>query len=85
MRLTRTRFGRKCLEGQLGVDGNIWADPLFCDREGGDFRLELGSPCAPEANPDCGVIGALPVGCGPNPIDDRTWGGLKALFREGTD
>ncbi|MCK4414378.1 MAG: right-handed parallel beta-helix repeat-containing protein [Candidatus Eisenbacteria sp.] len=70
-----------CLEGQLGVNGNIWADPLFCDREGGDFRLELGSPCGPEANPECGLIGALPVGCGPTPAQRCTWGGIKALFR----
>ncbi|MFH1143220.1 MAG: hypothetical protein V1774_01590 [Candidatus Eisenbacteria bacterium] len=70
-----------CLEGQLGVGGNIWADPLFCDREGGDFRLEIGSPCGPEANRNCGLIGALPVGCGSTATQETSWGGVKALFR----
>jgi hypothetical protein len=70
-----------CLEGQLGVRGNIWADPLFCDREGGDFRLQAASPCAPDHNPECGLIGALPVGCGSTPTWETTWGAMKALFR----
>ncbi len=66
---------------QYGVNGNISADPLFCAGESGDFRLEQGSPCAPEYNPDCGLIGALPVGCGGSPAQETTWGALKALFR----
>jgi predicted outer membrane repeat protein len=69
-----------CLEGQLGVEGNISADPLFCDRETGDFRLDSSSPCAPVVNPSCGLIGALPVGCS-TPIWETTWGAMKALFR----
>ncbi len=48
---------------QLGVQGNIQADPLLCDPEAGDFNLQEGSPCAPEQNPTCGLIGAGPVGC----------------------
>jgi hypothetical protein len=53
-----------CLEGQLGTDGNICEDPIFCDASGGDLRLQEMSPCAAENNPLCGQIGAWPVGCG---------------------
>ena len=66
---------------QYGVEGNISADPLFCDPGGDDFRLQEGSPCGPDYNPDCGLIGAWPVGCGGTPSEATSWGALKALFR----
>lgn len=48
---------------QLGVNGNISEDPLFCDVSELDYRLQNSSPCAPENN-ECGVlIGAGDVGC----------------------
>lgn len=51
------------VEDQALVNGNISADPLFCDRIVGDLRLRPTSPCAP-ANNDCGeLIGAVPAGC----------------------
>jgi hypothetical protein len=31
-------------EGEYGGEGNISADPLFVDSEGGDYHLQLGSP-----------------------------------------
>jgi parallel beta-helix repeat protein len=43
-------------------EGNFSADPLFCDPDNGDYRLQASSPCHPESTA-CGVIGALPVGC----------------------
>jgi hypothetical protein len=49
------------LGGFSGVDGNLSADPLFCGPH--DYTLNLGSPCAPEANPVCGLVGAWPVQC----------------------
>jgi hypothetical protein len=52
-----------CIAGQYGLNGNISLDPQFCDASGGDFTLEADSPCGPDYNPDCGLIGALPVGC----------------------
>ncbi len=70
-----------CIEGQQGMNGNISLDPLFCDWQGGDFHLQIGSPCAPDYNPVCGLIGALPVGCGSTPAQETTWGAMKALFR----
>jgi hypothetical protein len=67
---------------QYGHNGNICADPLFCDPENDDLTLGGDSPCAAENNPECGQIGAWPVGCGPTPAVEATWGGIKALFRE---
>jgi predicted outer membrane repeat protein len=51
------------IAGQLGVSGNISADPLFCNRAGNNLCLSGESPCAPGNNAACGLIGALPVGC----------------------
>jgi hypothetical protein len=68
--------------GQFGVDGNIAANPLFCDSDNGDFRLHEDSPCAPDVNPECGLIGAWPVGCGPTPVEETSWGAIKAMFRK---
>jgi predicted outer membrane repeat protein len=73
-----------CIEDQLGSEGNIRLDPLFCDPENGDLTLEECSPCAPFSppNPECDLIGAWPVGCGGTPVTETTWGGVKALFKE---
>lgn len=47
---------------QLGVEGNISVDPLFCDPDAGDLRLQPASPCSGDSS-GCGRMGALPVGC----------------------
>jgi hypothetical protein len=55
------------LGGQLGVNGNFSADPVFCDAGSGDFTLNGLSPCLPGRHPDgapCGLIGAEEAGCG---------------------
>lgn len=54
-----------CIAGQYGVDGNISGDPLFCDAANGEFTLAENSPCAPDGNLVCGLIGAWPVNCPP--------------------
>jgi len=57
-----------CAASQLGVSGNISADPLFCDAEHGDYRLQADSPCL-SANNTCGVlIGAFGAGCEETPV-----------------
>ncbi|MCP4546753.1 MAG: T9SS type A sorting domain-containing protein [bacterium] len=57
-----------CPEGEEGVNGNISLDPLYCDSEAGDYRLDAASPCLPDNN-DCGVlIGALGEGCDDTPV-----------------
>ncbi|MCK4415402.1 MAG: right-handed parallel beta-helix repeat-containing protein [Candidatus Eisenbacteria sp.] len=75
------------LEDQLGSDGNVSDDPLFCwpdPVEAADWSLHSNSPCAPPQS-ECGLMGAWDVGCGPTAAESPTWGGLKALFREATD
>lgn len=71
------------IAGQYGIAGNISEDPFFCNAEAGDFTLHADSPCAPftPPNPECDLIGAWPVGCGPTPTLEATWGVIKALFR----
>lgn len=72
-----------CIADQLGIDGNICEDPLFCDPGSGDLHLHCDSPCQPFSppNPECDLIGAWPVGCGASPSSRTTWGGLKHLYR----
>jgi hypothetical protein len=63
--------------------GNFNTDPLFCGPT--DYHLRLDSPCAPGNHPDgfdCGLIGPLPVGCGPVSVVETTWGAVKALYRD---
>jgi hypothetical protein len=53
-----------CIADQLGINGNLSADPLFCNPLAGDYTLAETSPCTPAHSPaGCGLIGALPVGC----------------------
>lgn len=65
-----------------GTDGNITANPLFCDPAAEDWSIRSDSHCAPGFNPGCGLIGAYDVGCDPpSPVVPTTWGGVKGLFR----
>ncbi|MDH4038264.1 MAG: hypothetical protein OEX18_15085 [Candidatus Krumholzibacteria bacterium] len=62
---------------------NFSGDPMFCGE--GNYYLQSDSPCAPGNHPDgvdCGLIGPLPVGCGPVRTEMKTWGGVKAIYRE---
>jgi len=53
-----------CIADVAGQNGNISADPLFCNPEGGDFHIDAASPAAASHN-ECGIrIGALDLGCG---------------------
>lgn len=73
-----------CVAGLLGVDGNISEDPLFCDPEGGCYRLQDCSPCVEGYG--CGQIGACGAGCpcggGPSEVEATSWGDIKTRFRE---
>ena len=50
----------------------ISEDPLFCTTLAGDhhYNLDEASPCTPEASPDCGGMGAMPVGCAMSSVED---------------
>jgi hypothetical protein len=63
----------------VGSDGNFSEDPLFCDPDNDDFRLDCMSPCVDSHG--CGLIGALGVGCGASRVEPATWGGIKAMYR----
>jgi len=52
------------LDGMEDQNGNFSADPLYCDPQAGDYRIEDVSPCSPQENPECGLIGRYDVGCG---------------------
>lgn len=54
------------ISDQTGLDGNISADPIFCDVENGKYEIHALSPCAPGHHPGgaaCGIIGAGAIGC----------------------
>jgi hypothetical protein len=52
-----------CIDSFAVINGNLSADPLFCDTASGDFTIRSTSPCAP-ANTSCNVlIGASGIGC----------------------
>ncbi|HYW68967.1 MAG TPA: right-handed parallel beta-helix repeat-containing protein, partial [bacterium] len=70
----------ECIEDQSEISGNMSADPLFCDRPGGDFTIDAGSPCAAPNSGGCGLVGALDVGCD-SPVEPTSWGGIKAMYR----
>lgn len=48
---------------KLFEDDNFSADPLFCSLSLNDVSLDSWSPCLPENRMNCGLVGALPVGC----------------------
>lgn len=62
-----------------GLNENISRAPLFCNPLSNDFTLAANSPCVPPANV-CGLIGALPQGCGPVAIEETSWGKIKAKY-----
>lgn len=75
-----------CAEGQLGVRGNFSGDPRFCN-PARDLRLGDDSPCLNALG--CGLVGALPRGCGtgsescpyPSATEASTWGSVKTRYR----
>lgn len=62
-------------------EGNINLDPLFCDREAGDFTLHANSPCADGWLPQCGLMGAWGVGCPATGVDDMNPTSLGSELR----
>ena len=69
------------MSGYLGLDGNFQADPQFCGITDGYLALQSDSPCAPENSPCPNeLIGALPVGCGEQAAQAKSWGAVKRLY-----
>ncbi len=51
------------LTSDLHTNNNFSTDPLFCGLNDSDFGLFNISLCAPENQPDCGLVGAFGVQC----------------------
>jgi hypothetical protein len=56
----------------------VFADPDFCDADGGDLTVADGSPCVTTAG--CGQIGALGAGCTTVSIESESWSTIKGRF-----
>ncbi len=72
-----------CNNGEIcGFDegDNFIANPRFCGFEYADCRLESDSPCLPENNPACGLIGAFGA-CSLTATAESSFSTVKALFR----
>jgi hypothetical protein len=60
------------------ANGNLIADPQFCNPAAGDYALAEGSPALTQP---AGPLGAYPTpGCPPVPITPTTWGRIKSLY-----
>jgi predicted outer membrane repeat protein len=73
----------RCNNGDYcGIDGggNFASDPRFCGFEYADCRLDQDSPCLPENNDSCGLIGAY-GGCLTSATESISFSTFKALFR----
>ncbi len=60
-------------------ESDISADPQFCALAECDLTLGGESPAA--TNAECGLIGALPVGCALTRTEATSWGSVKSIFR----
>jgi predicted outer membrane repeat protein len=70
-------------DDQLGVSGNVCANPLFCATSPSaerDWTVYNTSPCLP-AQSGCGLIGRWGIGCFDTPVEPESWSGVKALYR----
>ena len=54
------------IEGGWWGENNIDADPMFCNPEGGNYRLGADSPCRSDT---CGIMGYTGAYCDPEPVD----------------
>jgi hypothetical protein len=67
--------------GYVFQETDVFADPLFCDPDKGDFTVSVDSPCLPGHSNGCGLIGAFGEGCGFVSVDDASWAEIKARYR----
>ena len=50
-----------CIASQFGANGNISADPMFCEFDSGNYSLDVSSLCL--NTPSCDSMGAFGAGC----------------------
>jgi hypothetical protein len=79
-------FGGTCGDA-LGTEGNVTADPLFCNPSILDFGVCADSPAL---GGPCGVVGYVSPGgncpdCGPTSasasLEPSSWGRMKARYK----
>jgi len=63
------------------VIDSIVANPMFCGLGSDDFTVDHASPCLPDNNPGGELIGAYGEGCNDSPVEETTWGAIKARYR----
>jgi hypothetical protein len=76
------------LEDLTGTNGNISAEPYYCDFDGDagyDYHVCRTDPVSPhyqagEGGVTIGAYGAVCTGC-QSPVNEITWGAIKALYR----
>jgi len=56
-------------------------DPLFCHIWDDDITLASNSPCLPSGNPWGRQMGLFAQGCVESPVEEASWGAIKALYR----
>jgi hypothetical protein len=59
----------------------MFCDPQFCEPTANDFTVSSTSPCLPENNAGCGLIGALGQGCGGVVVERDSWAVIKSKYR----
>jgi len=61
---------------------NVWADPIFCGMDVGDYTLCADSPCLSGVTWPS-LVGAHDQGCDPcgSAIEAVTWGAVKSVYR----
>jgi predicted outer membrane repeat protein len=72
------------IAGQEATNDNIASDPLFCGLYTEDYSICEDSPCLPENNGVGLLVGRFGQGCdGPcgAPVEARSWGSIKAMYR----
>ena len=75
---TYGNYGGYCTDPG-SANGNMSADPQFCNPESWDYTLCNTSPCA---SAPCGLIGAFEVGCQCGvSVQPITWGAIKSMYR----
>jgi len=70
--------GDTLLPGMIDGGGLIFLDPKFCAPDRGDYTVDVESPCLSH---ECGQMGAFGAGCDILPVEETTWGAIKARYQ----
>jgi hypothetical protein len=76
-------YGNEGGNFEPGYSTLIEEDPLFCAMQSGVYTLCENSPALPAGNMWSLLMGCRDMGCGEceSAVQEKTWGGIKAIFR----